>query len=51
MGKYIKILFEPFFADKKFYLKHIFIRVFFLILGLLIVELVRNLILSIEKNT
>ncbi len=48
--KYIKALFEPFFANKKSYLFNIFISIFFLLLSLWSIELIRRLIESIEKN-
>ena len=50
MKTYIKVLFEPFFDNKKLYLKHIFIYISFLILSLWSIELIRRLIESIENN-
>jgi len=50
MKKYIKIIFEPFFADKKSYLFHIFISISLLIIWLLSIELIRRLISSVEQN-
>lgn len=51
MEKYIKILFESFFVDKKFHLQYIFLSVILLIIWLGNIEIIRKLILSIEKNS
>ena len=50
MKKYTKIIFEPFFADKKPYLFQIFVSISLLLIWLWSIELIRRLILSIENN-